>query len=159
MSAERVYCHAARRTPSTFRRPPSMCLSNDNKLPNEYVQSYSIIATTGGGGGRPIKLLPRVRIRERVEGEERDVNTTAATEHEAEHACIPRPKGASREGRRTHSHVALLRHDCARAHRRSLLFLFVIQHAARPRRGVAPATLFPQIVTSNYYVRAVPTER
>lgn len=26
---------------------PSMCLSNDNKLPNEYVQSYSIIATTG----------------------------------------------------------------------------------------------------------------
>lgn len=48
-------CHAARRTPSTSRRPPSMCLSNDNKLPNEYVQSYSIIATTGGGGGRPIK--------------------------------------------------------------------------------------------------------
>lgn len=74
---------------------PSMCLSNDNKLPNEYVQSYSIIATTGGSGGdggRSMKRPTGVRIRARVEGEERDVNTIHAAV--AEYARIFRdPRG------------------------------------------------------------------
>jgi len=32
-----------------------MCLSGDNKLPNEYVQSYSIIATTGAAAVAAMK--------------------------------------------------------------------------------------------------------
>lgn len=61
----RVYAGCARIT--ARRNPidlssPSMCLSNDNKLPNECVQSYSIIATTGlrlaRRGGYPIKRVP-----------------------------------------------------------------------------------------------------
>lgn len=79
---------------------------------------------------------PRVRIRERVEGEKRDVNTTAAAEHEAEHACIPK----TRRGTAMRQEDALARRPLKtrpRAHRRSLLFLFVVQR--RRSRDPFPA--------------------
>lgn len=70
MNAGRVYRVPYRSPNSIDLSSPSMCLSNDNKLPNECVQSYSIIATTGGGHRRSMKRPTGVRIREKVEGEE-----------------------------------------------------------------------------------------
>lgn len=67
------------------------------------------------------------------------MNTTAAAEHECGTRVYP-----ERRGRRTRRPLTAPRIA-------SLLFLFVVQHAGP---GVAPATIFPQIVTSNYYVRA-----
>lgn len=58
----------------------SMCLFDDNKLPNESVQSYSIIATTVAT--RWIKLADESfredrEIREKVEGEKAAAITRA----------------------------------------------------------------------------------
>lgn len=59
----------------------SMCLFNDNKLPNESVQSYSIIATTVVAarlsGSLVDESFREVRIREKVEGEKAPAITGA----------------------------------------------------------------------------------
>lgn len=123
------------------RPPPSMCLSNDNKLPNECVQSYSIIATTGGGG-RPADQASRrglesARGESKVRKRDCEYNGGIRAEHEAEHTRVS-PRETREAGR-----TSARRSSCNRALARTIDSLFYFYSSCNTRPGVGSRDPFP----------------